>query len=304
MPIYNINNEIPSTFLPNDILDCPYSGSVKSLTLPTGQYRLETWGAQGGSNDDSAAGGKGGYSVGTLNLTAPTLIYLYAGGCPGIATTAGWNGGASTTRYGGGGGGASDIRIGNTSLNCRVIVAGGGGGAGFSATVGGYGGGSSGGQGGNGSTTGGYGGTQTAGGSNNIPGIFGQAQTNSGNGGGGGGGWYGGASGAGSSTDSGGGGGSGFVYTTVNNSIILSTSYLLTSANTLGGNTSFVAPNGSNEVGHSGSGYIRITIISTASPTFFILKDGNYKPYTLYEKVNNIWEKIDGENFINKIFLS
>ncbi|MBO7080165.1 MAG: hypothetical protein J6W64_10310 [Bacilli bacterium] len=36
---------IPSSINVGDILNCPYSGNVISLTLPAGKYKLECWGA-------------------------------------------------------------------------------------------------------------------------------------------------------------------------------------------------------------------------------------------------------------------
>jgi hypothetical protein len=63
-----------------DIINCPYSGTHKTITLPKGTYKLECWGAQGGSYNTTYVGGKGGYSYGTLTLTEDTILYLYAGG--------------------------------------------------------------------------------------------------------------------------------------------------------------------------------------------------------------------------------
>lgn len=103
-------------------------------------------------------------------------------------------------------------------------------------------------------------------------------------GGGGGGesevaGYYGGAGGA----VSGGGGGSGYVYTSSTASnypsgCLLNSTYYLTSASTIAGNSSFTSPTGSSETGHSGDGYIRITIqsitnwaystVSISAPTY------------------------------------
>ena len=61
-------------------------------------------------------------------------------------------------------------------------------------------------------------------------------------------------------------GGSGYVYTSSTASnypsgCLLNSSYYLTNSSTIAGNSSFVAPDGSNETGHSGNGYARITII-------------------------------------------
>ena len=147
--IYDLTSIIPEAtqIKAGDVLNCPYSGSSKTLILPTGSYKLECWGAQGGGWTNNI-GGNGGYSTGILTLTTDTTLYLYAGG-QGYETLAsagpeggGFNGGGNGNWNGGtlsgtgnltgcGGGGASDIRIGTDSLYARVIVAGGGGGAGY-----------------------------------------------------------------------------------------------------------------------------------------------------------------------------
>ena len=265
MATYNLTSSIPSSsnIEAGDIINCSYSGTCKLITLPKGQYKLECWGSRGGTYNNYY--GKGGYSVGTLDLSTESTFYCYVGGYNGT-NSAGFNGGGSTNSFGGGGGGGTDIRIGTDSLYARVIVAGGGGGGGYSSTPGGAGGGTSGGGGGDGSSLGGYGGSQTSGGTNNTAGSFGKANSNSSNGGGGGGGWYGGSSGISGGTDSGGGGGSGYVYTSSTASnypsgCLLNSSYYLTNAQTIAGSTSFTSPTGTSEVGHNDNGYIRITVI-------------------------------------------
>ncbi|MBO7080074.1 MAG: hypothetical protein J6W64_09820 [Bacilli bacterium] len=180
--VYDLTNNIPepSEIKAGDILNCPYSGTSISISLPAGSYKLECWGAQGGGWTNNI-GGNGGYSTGILTLSAQnTILYLYTGG-QGYETIAsagpeggGFNGGGNGNWAGGtnltgcGGGGASDIRIGTDSLYARVIVAGGGGGAGYySSSIsgsGGVGGGTSGGAGTNTSSSykPGNGGTATA----------------------------------------------------------------------------------------------------------------------------------------------
>ncbi|MDD2391818.1 MAG: glycine rich domain-containing protein, partial [Bacilli bacterium] len=252
-----------------------HNGSTQTFVSPvTGKYKLEVWGASGGGYTSSYAtnGGRGGYSVGTVNLNVGTILYIYAGGEGGYNNTnGGFNGGGNSKSYGGSGGGASDIRIGTDSLYSRVIVAGGGGGAGYTTRIGGYGGGTYGGDGDPGTATPGGGGTSTSGGttgSTGVIGVFGGAQDrSSGAGGGGGGGWYGGGSGMSSGSDSGGGGGSGYVYTSATASqcpsgCLLVPSYYLSGASTYRGNTTFLSPEGNNAVGHTGNGYVRITLIS------------------------------------------
>ena len=247
-------------------VDYSYTGAVQTATLKTGTHKLEVWGAQGGGSS-SHPGGMGGYSYGTLTLTKDTNVYVYVGGqgtnddgsFSSKATLAGgFNGGGSgvawsgTSHNGGGGGGASDIRLVEDNLYSRVIVAGGGGGGSDNAN-GGYGGGTSG---GNGSMSGG------SSSSGYSFGSGGNATYSSGECGGGGSGWYGGT--GGSSENYAGGGGSGYVYTSSTASnypsgVKLNSSYYLTNASTIAGNTSFTDNSGSTVTGHSGNGYARIT---------------------------------------------
>ena len=62
MTTYDLTSTTPTQLKTGDIINCPYSGSAKSLSLPKGTYKLEVWGAQGGSYS-SYYGGAGGYSV-------------------------------------------------------------------------------------------------------------------------------------------------------------------------------------------------------------------------------------------------
>lgn len=266
-----------------DIYDYDYTGSVQKLTLPKGKFKFECWGAMGGYRSSVAYAGRGGYSVGTLTLTTNTDIYIHVGGQGGNQSSSsgtstlvagGFNGGGSRYGYKGGGGG-TDIRIGTDSLYARVIVAGGGGSDGATAKTGMYGGGESGGTSTQSYGTGGGGGTQTAGGTGGSgnDGTFGTGGTglyrSSGYGGAGGGGWYGGGGAypdSSSDDDRGGGGGSGYVYTSATASnypsgCLLNSNYYLTDATTTAGNVSFLSPTGISETGHSGNGYVRITVI-------------------------------------------
>lgn len=274
----------------------PYSNTAYTETIvKDGYYKLEVWGAQGGNGSSGSAsntnreGGRGGYSVGTVKLTAGTNLYIYVGGKGNTVTptnlstaTGGFNGGGDvrTNGSGGSGGGATDIRIGTDSLYSRVIVAGGGAGTGW-VHAGGAGGGATGISNYNAS----YAGTQIAGGaaynnnsSNYIDvtaGTFGVGGNGSGyseGGSGGGGGWYG---GGGSGYTGGSGGGSGWVYTAANFSswqsgnsadasqYTLNSSYYLTDASTIAGNASFNDPDGSTVTGHSGNGYAKITYVGS-----------------------------------------
>jgi hypothetical protein len=247
------------------VVNFNYTGAVQTFTAPvTGTYKLEVWGAQGYPNN---SGGKGGYSVGTISLTGGTTLSIYVGG-NGYAS-GGWNGGGKSggiaSTYGGG---ATDIRQSGTALTNRIIVAGGGGARGdFGAA--GVGGGTTGGAASKGSTRepeGGGGGTQLAGGGmanltrpGNIGnlGIGGSGYTLNQSiaiGGGGGGYYGGGGGGCDANWDcSSGGGGSGYISSS------------LTNAQTIAGSTPFPAPTGSNETGHGGNGYARITSVSPAT---------------------------------------
>lgn len=285
---YDLTITAPTRFKAGDILNCPYSGSAKSIALPKGQYKLECWGAQGGYRSSANYGGKGGYSAGTIVLTEKTLIYLYSGGAGNTGkTNGGFNGGGKRSGYNGGGG-ASDIRIGTDSLYARIIVAGGGGSDGATFKTGMYGGGVTGGSSSESYGTGGYGGTQTGVSSSSWQTTSQSTSTttqagaysgfgfggngiyySSGYGGAGGGGWYGGSGtypDSSNDDDKGGGGGSGYVYTSSTASnypsgCLLNSQYYLENATTLAGNTAFTSPTGTSETGHTGDGYIRITVI-------------------------------------------
>lgn len=317
MATYDLTQNIPTKIAAGDILNCPYSGTYKTITLPKGIYKFECWGAQGGYRSSSSYGGLGGYSVGTITLAEKsTLAYLYTGGSGSTGgTSGGFNGGGSRDSYAGGGG-ASDIRIGSTSLYARVIVAGGGGSDGATNKSGMYGGGTTGGTTTENYGTGGGGGTQTSGGTGSSSasgsgtsgtyGAFGVGgygyNAKNGYGGAGGGGWYGGAGSypdISGDDDRGGGGGSGYVYTssTVSNypsGCLLNSSMYLTDASTIAGNASMPSTSGSTETGHSGNGYIRITVISIDSGLPIKMKvNGEIVEVSAgYVKVDGIWKEI------------
>lgn len=161
-----------------------------------------------------------------------------------------------------------------------------------------YGGGSSGGTTTQNFGSGGGGGTQTAGGagSNNNAGTFGQGGSglsySSGYAGAGGGGWYGGGGSypdTSGDDDRGGGGGSGYVYTSSTASnypsgCLLNSSYYLTNASTIAGNTAFTSPTGTSETGHTGNGYVRITVIEAKGSGSTLIKF----PQTLPSTYNTI----------------
>lgn len=295
-----------------DILNFDYTGAVQSVTLKPGKYVLECWGAQGGngsSNGNSninAVGGLGGYSVGTITLSKTQKVYIYSGGKgqtksnTGSYSTVngGFNGGGSnyTCGSGGSGGGGSDIRIGTDSLYARVIVAGGGSGTGWTIK-----GAAGGGILGLSNYNSSYNSTQTAGGIaytsayNIMPtagtfGIGGNGSGSSEGGSGGGGGWYG---GGGAGYTGGSSGGSGYVYTSSSASnypsgCLLNSSYYLTDAQTIAGNQTFKSPTNTNETGHSGNGYCRITVIECSNIALYVRINNSMKKATaFYFKLNN-----------------
>lgn len=281
----------------------PYSGNEDSYQATVGgTYKLEVWGANGGTyNSKYAVGGTGGYSVGNLRLEENDNIYIYVGGAGTVGTSAsnaeknggGYNGGGNAATKGGAGGGATDIRIlGNTLYN-RLIVAGGGGGTDAYSTYisanGGNGGGIIGNDGSYNSTYTAYagkGGTQTLGGEggtssgnyNGESGTFGIGG-NSGNSlsatlvysnGAGGGGWYGGGGAANAASaltgtpGAGGGGGSGFVLTasTIDST---PTGYLITDEKYYLTEAGTYSATDSEFIANpvtNGNGYAKITLIS------------------------------------------
>ncbi len=205
--------------------DFGYTGNIQSWTVPAGcagTYKLEVWGAQGGSVS-GGAGGKGGYSYGKVSLTNGKTIYVAVGGA-GSGCTKGYNGGGGClagAHVPSAGGGATHIATTNRGVLANynsyrsevlIVAAGGGGGYRYDSsasslvTAGGAGGGTNGGNGCWEGTCGG-GATQTTGGSGFIAGTFGQGHnptTDYASGGGGG--WFGGGGGYGS-----GAGGSGYI---------------------------------------------------------------------------------------------
>ena len=118
-----------------------YTQTIQTDYLCPSKYKLEVWGAQGGSK--YATGGKGGYESGVWNPTTNQYVYVGVGGCPGTGTGGGYNGGAvartgSAQVYKSAGGGGSHIAYGDTNRGVMsnyneyrgelLVVAGGGGG--------------------------------------------------------------------------------------------------------------------------------------------------------------------------------
>ena len=156
------------SYSPGDVFNFDYTGSVQSIVLPKGKYKLQCWGAQGGTSygSSSGAGSKGGYSEGVLTLDKTTTLYVFVGGKGSRGSSSslvngGWNGGGASVGYSsynsGGtngysypacGGGATDISTvtssmsyssgrtnrSSASLLARCIVAGGGAGGSYRYT--------------------------------------------------------------------------------------------------------------------------------------------------------------------------
>ena len=139
--------------------DCPtiqneftfaYTGTEQLFTVPySGPYRLEVWGAQGGTTNRwyTLTGGYGGYSTGDITLNAGEKLYVNVGG-PGVTKNGSYtlvsetyNGGGEghtgpTDRSASSGGGATHIATKSGQLKTLendkdkvIIVAGGGGGS-------------------------------------------------------------------------------------------------------------------------------------------------------------------------------
>jgi hypothetical protein len=136
-----------------------YTGAARTFVVPKdGTYRLEAWGASGGTGyTATGTGGPGGYCKGDVFLKQNQIIYVYVGSLTTYGNTGAthtFNGGGRTyetgvwegafDRHGGIGGGATDFRLKNgewdnaTSLNSRIMVAAGGGGGGSDLDVGAY----------------------------------------------------------------------------------------------------------------------------------------------------------------------
>ena len=149
--------------------DFGYTGKVQEVTLPKGKYKLQCWGAQGGTSyaTSNGAGSKGGYSEGILTLTEKKTLYVFVGGQGSRGSSSslvngGWNGGGASVGFSGYnsggtdgysypacGGGATDISTvtssmsyssgrtnrSSASLLARCIVAGGGAGGSYRYTT-------------------------------------------------------------------------------------------------------------------------------------------------------------------------
>lgn len=267
-----------------------YTGNIQSFDVPVnGVYQLETWGAQGGRSN----GARGGYASGEVDLNKDQRIFIVVGGA-GVETSymktaiGGYNGGGNSVysdrnsnSTSGSGGGATHIAkrsnllryLSSASQRADILIVAGGGGGGGRSYGSGVGGGLQGLRGDGKAEVAGFtyyggGGSQTTGGTlpydvNRLRGSdggFGYGGEGSGDnssysyyvsGGGGGGGYYGGGGGKiGDYVSSGGGGGGSSYIGGLNN------------ARTVAGNAAVPRPTGTGtQVGNTGNGYARITIV-------------------------------------------
>ncbi len=117
-----------------------YIGDSQTFTTQcSGTYKVELWGAQGGSID-TYIGGKGAYTSGNIKLNINTSLYVYVGEQGNDNQTVTYNGGTVTGNINAGkggmaGGGATDVRLVSgswarfDSLKSRIMVASSGSGA-------------------------------------------------------------------------------------------------------------------------------------------------------------------------------
>ncbi len=220
--VFTTKIQITNTLILSSTTTFGYTGAAQCVVLPAGRYRIEAWGAVGGSSS-GGNGGYGGYAKGEISLNISRSFFIYVGQAGISGGNVSFNGGgmgmANYYVTSGSGGGATDVRLIGASWNnfeslkSRLIVAAGGGGGFWWRSTGvrdgGHGGGLIGGDGvylrsssSHTSITNATGGTQTSGGySNNgitaspMVGAWGVGGSMSNAGGGGGGGYYGGAAG-------------------------------------------------------------------------------------------------------------
>ena len=274
-----------------------YTGGEQEFVMPcSGEYKLETWGAQGG---ESTYGGYGGFSIGNINLSKSSILYINVGGqgsetFPGTTSGGGYNGGGDGTRvtlnsstsvrYGGGGATHVATESGllsklSNSIDLILIVSGGGGGGKnneseitkYGGNAGGYIGNSAVNDNSNPQVSSGGGGTQTGGGSAGLSNNFGNATAGSfGQGGvgvahasGGGGGYYGGGGGARNLIDGAGGGGSGYIGNPLltNKTMYCYNCEESTEESTKTISTTCTSETPTENCGKQGNGYARITYL-------------------------------------------
>ncbi len=282
-----------------------YTGSEQTFTVPCdGEYKLETWGAQGGYTSSTAAINYGGYSAGNSILESNRKLYLNIGGkgddyINTAKSSGGYNGGGyggvtsssinnSLKQGGTGGGGATHIALTSGMLssldnnrNNILVVSGGGGGDIYTfdsdeVVHGGSGGGIVGTDGGILSRFTNYhgtGGSQSAGGydyvdsTNNATFGAGSNLNEAGYGGnGGGGGFYGG--GGTNRAHSGGGGGSGYIGNSLltNKSMYCYNCKESSEESTKTVSTTCTSQTPTENCAKQGNGYARVTLVKADKP--------------------------------------
>lgn len=283
------------TFINSIDFTYDYTGSEQTFVADnTGYYKLEVWGAQGGTVQ-GVEGGYGGYSTGLVYLEEGDTLYINVGGqgkeCPygadSCVNNGGYNGGGYATpnhQFTSSGGGATHIALQSgllytlaSSEDKVLIVAGGGGGSGYNNGKKGYGGSGGGyiansGTGDDGSI-GSSGGSQLSGGHPGTntsevlrgSGVFGLGASydrdyffN-----GGGGGYYGG--GATGVAERGAGGGSGYIGNTLltKKSMYCYNCSTSNEVNTLTYSVSDVSDTAISKYAKKGNGYARISYVGT-----------------------------------------
>ena len=143
---YQENDTCKIYFSSKTTIELAYTGVEEKIAIPkTGFYKLETWGAQGGSASSSLLGGSGGYSAGVISLSKNDVLYINIGGVgncsTGLSVVGGYNGGGAAKSRSSSytmcsGGGATSITKSSgllssfsSSIDKILMVAGGGGGS-------------------------------------------------------------------------------------------------------------------------------------------------------------------------------
>ena len=276
-----------------------YTGGEQTFTLPCdGEYKLETWGAQGGNGNSTYIGGYGGYSTGIIAAQDDNKFFINVGGkgITGKFAAGGYNGGGNSGNYettAGSGGGATHIAVESGLLSTLedkkesiLLVSGAGGGGSIYAVESNYGYGGKGGGyiGGNGTSNKsddyrGIGGTQNKGGitvalatqGTIFQGSFGQGGSQLASGGlrvsgGGGSGFYGGSFAY--DYGAGGGGGSGYIGNTLLTNKVMYCYNCQESSeeSTKTVSTTCTSQTPTENCSKQGNGYAKITLVKADKP--------------------------------------
>lgn len=277
-----------------NVQDYDYTGTYETFTpVNDGLYRLEVWGAQGGSYNSTYVGGYGAYATGVISIRAETTLYIVVGGAGTgnelgtLGTTlGGYNGGGNgnvvnNDVFSGSGGGASHIALINGELktieaykdyNGILITAAGGSGAyGYNPSSGNWWSGVSG-----GGIAGGYNNNSSQAGSQTSGYAFGAGGDQTGatvantNHAGGGGGWYGGFADYADNNNGGLGGGSSnisnyylYTYGSVTKRMVGYNVTTSNNADTYTLSTTNHSATATENYAKEGNGHVRITYLGT-----------------------------------------